>query len=175
MKPLLIIASLLLALNAFAQHQNGSIPPVFTPAKFNTKPNPLYFVNGQLVSGYGLGSLDPKLIDSIDVKHKDTIIDKKPYYGEIVITTKKEYVPKWITYNEIKLKYTNLKKEATLFMVDNNIVDENYKKCAVDENYILKIEASKIENKAEGLNLNIIRLITKTEENIRKSKEIMIR
>lgn len=45
----------------------------------------------------------------------------------------------------------------------------------VDENYILKIIIEKIDNKEENLQVNIIRLLTKTEENIKKSKQIWIR
>ena len=45
----------------------------------------------------------------------------------------------------------------------------------VDEKFILKIIVEKYENKEEKLNVSFLNLITKTEENIKKSKEIIIR
>jgi len=60
-------------------------------------------------------------------------------------------------------------------MIDNEIISGEYNKYIVDEKYILKIIVEKIENKEENLQVNIVRLLTKTEENIKKSKQIWIR
>ncbi len=46
---------------------------------------------------------------------------------------------------------------------------------AVDEDVILSIEIENYENKKENLNINFVNLLTRTEENIRKSKEFRIR
>ena len=51
----------------------------------------------------------------------------------------------------------------------------DYDKYLVDENYILSIVVEKFENQNEKLNLNFIKLVTKSEENMKKSKEIRIR
>jgi hypothetical protein len=60
-------------------------------------------------------------------------------------------------------------------MIDNEIINGDYDKCLVDENYLLRISIEKIENRKEKLHFNLIQILTKTEENIRKSKEIRIR
>ena len=53
--------------------------------------------------------------------------------------------------------------------------DLNYDKYFVDENYILNIIVEKVENKAEKLKFKLIKLLTRTEENIKESKIIHIR
>lgn len=75
----------------------------------------------------------------------------------------------------MKLKYTNIKDNSTIFKIDDELINADYENNLVDENYILKIIVEKFENKNEKLNINFINLITKSEENIKKSKEIIIR
>lgn len=71
--------------------------------------------------------------------------------------------------NNLKLKYTNVKDNSTIFKIDDEIINADYENYLVDEKYILRIIVEKFENK------NIINLTTKTPENIKKSKEIIIR
>ena len=73
------------------------------------------------------------------------------------------------------MKYTNIKDNSTIFKIDDEVINADYENNLVDENYILKIIVEKFENKNEKLNVNFINLITKSEENIKKSKEIRIR
>ena len=80
-----------------------------------------------------------------------------------------------ISLNDLKSKYTNLKNTPTIFMIDNEIINGDYDKYIVDENYLLRISIETIENRKEKLHFNLIQILTKTEENIRKSKEIIIR
>jgi hypothetical protein len=60
-------------------------------------------------------------------------------------------------------------------MIDNEIINGDYDKCIVDENYLLRISIEKVENRKEKLHFNLIQILTKSEENIKKSKEIRIR
>jgi len=106
---------------------------------------------------------------------KPVKIESKQYAGQIFIKTKASYHPKLISLNDLKLKYTNPGKIHTLFMIDNKVVDENYDKYFVDENYILQIIVEKVENKAEKLKFNLVKLLTRTEENIKESKKIYLR
>ena len=45
----------------------------------------------------------------------------------------------------------------------------------VDENDLLQIVVDKVEIKAEKLDFYLIKLLTRSEENVRKAKEIRIR
>ena len=76
---------------------------------------------------------------------------------------------------DLKLKYTNLKNASSLFMINDEFISGDYSKYIVDEKYILKIIVEKIICKEDNLQINIVRLLTKTDENIKKSKEIRIR
>ena len=136
---------------------------------------PAYYINGKLSSPSLLRTIDPKLIDSIDVEKKEIEIKGKSYHGQIDLKMKKEYHPQLISLNDLKAKYTNLTKSATIFMIDNDIIKDDYDQYLVDEKFILKIIVDTVESEKEKLNVAIVRLLTKTKENIEKSKEIRLR
>lgn len=141
----------------------------------NNSESPAYYLNGQLLSETILMTLDPEKIDSIHVSRQETVVDSQKYYGQIFIITKQDYKPGLISLNDLKSKYTNLKNEPTIFMINNEIIKEDYDKCIVDENYLLNISIEKIDLDKEKLHFRFIKILTKTEENIKKSKEIRIR
>ena len=62
-----------------------------------------------------------------------------------------------------------------MFMIDGSIINADYDKCMVDENYLLTIIVDKFENTQEKIDLGLIMLLTRSDENIKKSKEIRIR
>jgi len=55
------------------------------------------------------------------------------------------------------------------------VIDGDYDKYIVDENYILQINVEKVENKAENLEFYLVKLLTRTEENIKEFKKIYLR
>ena len=62
-----------------------------------------------------------------------------------------------------------------IFTIDGTIINSDYDKYLVDENYLLQIIVDKIFIAKEIIDLGLIKLLTKSQENIRKSKEIRIR
>jgi len=192
MRRILILVITTLTMNVFGQIDGLNAKIVFNQNKFekigeDTIPqisyvntnvsnrNPAYYINGKYISGTIIKTINLQLIDSIKVVRRDVEIDGKNYYGQIYIQLKKNYNPKLISLADLKLKYTNLTNTSSIFMIDNEIINGDYSKYIVDENYILKIIVEMIDNKEENLQVNIIRLLTKTEENIKKSKQIWIR
>jgi hypothetical protein len=139
----------------------------------NIDRQPAYYINGKLSSPTLFRTIDPKLIDSIDVEKRE--IKGKRDNGQIHLKMKKEYHPLLISLNDLKAKYTNLTKSATIFMIDNDIIKDDYDHYLVDEKFILKIIVDTVESEKEKLNVAIVRLLTKTKENIEKSKEIRLR
>lgn len=136
---------------------------------------PAYYLNGKLVNETFFDTIDPKLIESINVVKDSLQIDKVKYYGQIHIKTTNSYNPKIISLMELKDKYTNLKSEPAIFMVDGEIVTTDYDNYVVDENLLWRIIVDKVENEKANGNFKLIKLLTKSEENIKKSKEIRIR
>jgi hypothetical protein len=192
MRQILIITMAFFTLNAYGQIKNLKVPlvestntqivsqndtvlKVFYVNSNDSERSPAYYLNGQFVNETILKTLNPNAIDNIRVETQEIKVETQKYYGQIFINTKGDYRPILISLSDLKSKYTNLKNTPTIFMIDNEIINGDYDKCIVDENYLLRISIEKIENRKEKLHFNLIQILTKTEENIKKSKEIRIR
>ena len=136
---------------------------------------PAIYINGEFSNAIRIKTVDPMLIDSIHVEKKEIEIENKRYYGQIFFKMKKEYSPQLISLTNLAMKYTNLKNGLTIFMLDNDIIQEDYDQCLVDEKYILQIIVNTVEMGKEKTIVNVVRLMTKSKENIEKSREIRIR
>lgn len=60
-------------------------------------------------------------------------------------------------------------------MLDNQLISGDYDRLMVDEKYILKIEVNRLSDADGRQNVNVVKVLTRSEDNIRKSKEIRIR
>lgn len=150
-----------------------SIKVIYANKEGNTN-KPAYLLNGKYVGETQLGTLNPNQIESINVVNDNIEIDNIRYSGQIHIKTKGSYAPKLISLTDLKEKYTNLKNKFVVFMIDGSIINADYDKYMVDENYLLTIIVDKIENAQEKIELGLIMLLTRSDENIKKSKEIRI-
>lgn len=103
------------------------------------------------------------------IEKEEFKIDTIKYYGKIFITTKKPYKPKIISLSNLKTKYLKSLKGPIIFQIDNEQVIGDYDQYPIDEKYILKIIVEDFENKKEKLKLHFIKIILKTEENIKKA------
>jgi hypothetical protein len=180
MKTLLILTFAVWSTSTFGQtpsnkelEKDTSIKVVYANKESNIN-KPAYFLNGKFVSETLLGTLDPNQIDSINVKG-NIQIDNIRYSGQIHIKTKSSYAPKLISLTDLKEKYTNLKNKSVVFMIDGIIINDDYDTYMVDESYLLTIIVDKIENTQEKIDLGLIKLLTRSDENIKKSKEIRMR
>ena len=187
---ILIISILTLSANGQIKELNGKVNfktnkpekvDINSPLKVinldKDKPDrqPAYFIDGKHFSETIIRTINPQLIDSISVVKKEITIEGKKYYGQVNIKLKANYKPEIISLTDLKTKYTKQSNTPSIFIIDDEIVKGDYSKFFVDEKYILKMEIQKIDNRKEHLNVNVIRLITKTKENIEKANEIMIR
>ena len=143
--------------------------------KSKNKNNPAILLNGMLINSNILKSINPNEIVNVKVEKENIEVNNVKYYGKILIETKDNYKPRLISLNDLKSKYTNLKKSVVIYQIDDEIVDEDYNTYLIDENYILSMVIENIENQNEKMKFNFIKLLTKSDENIKKSKEIRIR
>ena len=134
---------------------------------------PTFFINGKPFSELTLKGINPELIDSMSIVKQENRIEGKQYYGEIRIKMKDGYKPKFISLADLKTKYIKQSSTASIFMIDNDLVKRENIKSVVDENNILKIEVQKING--ENFDVNVIRFITRTEENIKRVNTIWSR
>lgn len=204
MKRIFVFAMTLLSLSSFAQNSGSKenlihypkTPAYLYPIPFSKdrsaqnadsaaikvsyqqKPiaqNIAFIVNGQLIPYLDPAVLDVHVLGSFNVNKKDTVINGHTYNGCITIQTKNEYAPDYITLNELKRKHTSIETGPSIFMINDRIINDNYDKVMVDEKYIQKIEVSKIRNPEENVEVNVIKLITRTKTNTKKSEEFWIR
>jgi len=173
MKLILILSATLLATVSFGQtNTNDTTIKVIYSNKISKSPAPAFFINGKFVLN---PLLSPKHIDSISVVKSEILIDSIKYSGQVYIKMKDAYAPKLISLNALKNKFTDLKDKPVVFMIDDNIVNADYDKYVVDENYILQIVVDNIKNVKEKIDLGLIKIFTKSEENINKAKSIRLR
>lgn len=188
MKKFIIILVSILTANAFGQKktekpnevksensqtisEQDTIIKVVHVIKFKGGKKPAYFLNGELVNQSVLNFLDPNKIENVKVEKGDIEVGNTIYAGKITIETKNNYKPNLISLNELRKKYTTVQENSVIFQVDNEIVDGDSQTYLVDKNYILKI----IVNKLETPDVTLIKVLSKSEGNIKKSNEIIIR
>lgn len=152
-----------------------TIPKVYYINKNKTNREAAIVINGTLANQTVMETLEPTMIDSVHVDKKEFEIDGKKYYGKIKIQMKPGYRPNYITLNALRDKYLSKDHCPVIFFIDEKLVTSDYDDFLVNEKYILKIVVESLDNPDEKLGLNVVRLVTKTEENIRKSKQIILR
>jgi hypothetical protein len=174
MKHILLLASIAFSTTMYAQNSTDSSIKVTYTNKLKLATQPAFYLNDKFI-GSSPSGLNPNMIESITVRKGTVTIDGIQYNGQIFVKTKAAYAPKLITLNELKFKYTNLADKSAVFMIDGDIINADYDKYLVDENNIFQIIVDDINNPKEKIQLELVKVLTKTDENIKKSKEIRIR
>ena len=120
-------------------------------------------------------TINLELIEKLDVIKKTIEIKGRIYNSQILLTMKSDYLPKLISLTNLKSKYTNLNQQVALFLLDGKIVNADYDDFVVDESNILSITVEKADKVKGNSDMNLIKLLNRTPENIAKSKQIRIR
>ena len=156
--------------------ENDTVPVVVNLKEGNKGTNVLFYLNEEVVDGQIINAINPNQIEEVKVEKESVLFNEVNYDGIIYIQTKENYTPKFLSLNELKEKYLNLPEEtSTLFMLNDKIINTDYDSFIVDEKYILKIETQAIKNSKEQLDMNLIRVITRTKSNIEKANTIIIK
>ena len=156
--------------------ENDTVPVVVNLKEGKKGTNVLFYLNEEVVDGQIINAINPNQIEEVKVEKESIQFNEVNYDGIIYIRTKENYTPKFISLNELKEKYLNLSEDAsTLFMLNDKIINTDYDSFIVDEKYILKIETQAIKNSKEQLDMNVIKVITRTKGNIEKANTIIIK
>ena len=185
MKKIFLPAMLLLLVASYSQVLTGKVPGViiskpysmndsiirviYSTPRLNSTKKPAYYINGTLVNQNILQTLNQNEIESINIEKEEVEIDNIKYEGKIFINTKNAYKPQIISLNKVKEKYFKSIKGPVIFQIENEQVIGDYDEYPIDEKYIFKIIIEDFENKKEKLKLHFIKIILKTEENIKKA------
>ena len=145
--------------------------------KFHSKTKPVgIFVNGIFIGDESvLNAINSEKIESLNIEKENFEKNGKEYYGKILIEMKSDYNPIFISLKKLTSKYLTLNTSPIIFQIDENIINEDYNEYLVDENFILKIILNIIKTTEKETEINLIKLITKTPENIKKANQIIIR
>lgn len=195
MKQLFLSLTLLVVATSFAQKLSGKVPGltiskpeysmndsiirvVYKTPRLNSTKKPAVYINGALVKEINLLTMNTNEIESINIEKEEIEIDNIKYEGKIFINTKDSYRynPRYlISLNNLKSKHLKSLKGPVIFQIDNYWITADYDQYLVDEKYILKIIVEEFENEKEKLKLHFVKLVTKTEENVKNANEIRIR
>ncbi|MGB0896814.1 MAG: hypothetical protein ACPGRW_05800, partial [Flavobacteriaceae bacterium] len=141
--------------------------------------NAAIFINNDFIKHGNslLTTLNPNIIERVNVEKGSFNIEGVDYSGKILIDLKADYTPNIITLNSLISKHLSLENNPIILQIDGTYINQNFKEYCVDENYILKINASKV-NTSKGNKIHLIQLVTKSAknlENAQKPKQIIIR
>lgn len=139
--------------------------------KFHTNVQPRYFLDSTLV-----GTCLP-LFSMSEIK--DVKVNSDSKFGEVYVATKNPGLFRFMTLEEIRNKYVKSPARATLYVIDNNLLKGNVTNLKIDENYILNInilsESDFGSLKGAVKDMDIIKITTKSEENLERANQIYIR
>lgn len=135
---------------------------------------PAYYVNGEFINDPHL-YFNPTQIEKIDVTKGESEISGVKYYGKVYLTLKKTYSVHSISLSNLLLKYTIINNSNNIFTINGNFITIDHENYFVNEDDIMRIIVDKIDDKKRNLNLNLIKILTKTKENIENLNKIMIR
>ncbi len=175
MKHIFVAVVLLLSLTSHAQTQlPQGIRVNYADSATHGKKIAI-FLNNKFVGSSINKVIKIDLIDSFRLVEEPFEQDSVLYAAQAYITAKASQNLKLVTFTDLKKRYTNLANKPVVFMLDGDVVYENYDKCFVDENNLLEITVDRVVNTKENINVTLVKLLTKTEENIKRSQNIMIR
>jgi len=192
MKTIFALLMLFLTFNSFCQEisekksiekpnytENSEIKVFYSDKsnKFHSNQKPVgLFVNEKFIGRVELMNyINPDKIEMIKIKKEKFEMNGTEYFGKIFIKMKSDYNPKFLTLDDLSAKYLKLNKNPIIYQIDEKVIENRKNKILVDENFILKIIVKKVKTSEKNTEINLIRLVTKTPENIKKANEIRIK
>jgi hypothetical protein len=168
MRTFLLFIILSLSLVSFGQ-QNSNPKPF-------KEWQPLYYLDSVNVEFSEL-HFDPEKIESMNVV-KSYIDSIGQNHGKIFITSKDPKDYNFLTISDITKTYKKDTLSPTVFMLDNEFL-KDITKFKIDSNYILNVEllrGSEFDYLKKIIpNLTILKIITRTKENLANQNHIYIR
>ena len=144
-----------------------------------TTEEPAIFVDSTQVANKTIQYMDPHEIESVNVDKKEVSINGKLYHGQIHITSKNPTKYDFITLDQIKSEFTNIKTNEIIYMINGEFVKEDVKVIVLDRNYILKVEVTNSNDfynlRESDFKFDIINIILKTKENLDAKNNIILR
>jgi len=148
--------------NSSKFHSDQKSSGIFVDEKFIGSQEVLSFIN-------------PDKIETIKIEKEKYEMNGIEYYGKILIKMKSNYSPKFLKLEELSAKHLELNGNPIIYQIDSKVIENQKNEILIDENFILKIVVEKVKTSEKNTEINLIRIITKTSENIKKANEIRIK
>nr|WP_321229608.1 hypothetical protein [uncultured Psychroserpens sp.] len=139
-------------------------------------PKVAFYINGDFISNASiLKTINPKKIKSLSVEKDSITINDDLYIGKILINLVDGYQPKFISLKDFIANHLELNDLPQIFQLNETILNVNSHDFLIDEHFIMVVSVEEIKTSEENVSVNLIRLITKTEDNIKKGNTIIIK
>ncbi len=192
MKNIISLLSLLLTLNLFSQNtsvekssekqnysENSKITVIYSDSQNNLRTNrkpAAVFVNGEFIGNQkALNFINFHKIEDLKIEKEEFRLNGTDYYGKFLVEMKSDYRPKFLTLNELRLKYLKLDTNPIIYQIETDVISNSNDVILLDEKFILKIVVDKVKTSEKNTEINYIKIITKTPENIKEANTIYIR
>ncbi|WP_040281299.1 hypothetical protein [Psychroserpens damuponensis] len=133
------------------------------------------YVNGNFLNASILKTLNPNKIKSLSVEKDSITIGDDSYLGKILIKLVDDYEPKFMALKKFISNHFVLNDLPQVFQLNETILNVNSQDFLIDEQFIMMVSVEEIITSEENLSINLIKLITKTEDNIKKGNTIIIK
>jgi hypothetical protein len=139
------------------------------------KKTPAIFIDHTLHPTTSLSALNPEIIEKMEVDKVDTLIAGNRYKGIIKIYTLDTYTPKWISIRDFTTKYIKLPDHPSIYFLDGKPIEGMIEKTLLDEKFIYKVTVEVVSTAEEDMPISLINLYTRSEKNIKKSTNLLIK
>lgn len=137
------------------------------------------FLDSNLVPTNTIKYIPAEEIESVHVDKKNVRINGKSYAGQIHITSNNPTKYDFISLDQIKSDYTDIKKSDVIYMINGEFMKENSATFKLDRHYILTVEvtnSSELYNfRKSDTKFDIINILGKTKENLDNKNKILLR
>ena len=192
MKTIFTLISLFLTFNLFSQEilekksnnkprysENSEISVFYSDNSndFNSNQKPVgFFVNDVFIENQeNISLLNPNKIADIKIEKKEFELNGTEYFGKVFIKLKPDYYSKLLSLKKLSEKYLKLNENPVIYQVNEKVIKSPGNVILVDENYILKIVVTEVETSNKNVKLNLVKIVTRTPENIKKANQIRIK
>lgn len=133
-----------------------------------------WFINSRLVTSKTMEGIDPKDVENLAVKKGDTLITGKKFHGKIFVTLRNNKDYEFLSLNDIKKQYTDVKTDNVLYMVNGNFIKDKEEYYFIEKSYFFKaIDQSRFNPYLKEKGIVVINILTKTPANL--NAKIIIR
>jgi hypothetical protein len=142
------------------------------------------FIDKALIDYNSVLWINPNAIKDVNIVKRDTVINSMKYSNQMYVKTHDSIRVNLMSLSEIKRKYIRASSNECIFILNNRFGNmgefiTNNPETRIDKNYIFRINVDQLNfpgmNPQKPLNVDVIRILFRTKENIEEANKIWIR